>query len=271
MNKSLIVCSYLFALSKKQDENKLHDLKIAVTGEWKGHEKGPFKLTLQDLQQIKDNFDRMRIDIVADFEHASLWDSKAPATGWIKELYIKDEELWAKVKWLDEALELIQSEKYKYISPVLYQNTIDQVTGDDIGWSLHSVALTNSPFLEELGEIIANKKQTKEEGESKMTKEQKDELENLRAENKALKEKEAATEEKRVEDEVDSAIAAKKVHPDQKDELLAFGKVNPEGLTKFLAKAKVISAKPEDDLYANNRNGGQKKSDTALTNAELKA
>jgi phage I-like protein len=270
MNKSLIVCSYLFALSKKQDENKLHDLKIAVTGEWKGHEKGPFKLTLQDLQQIKDNFDRMGIDIVADFEHASLWDSKAPATGWIKELYIKDAELWAKVKWLDEALELIQSEKYKYISPVLNPKTIDQVTGNDIGWSLHSVALTNRPFFEELGEVIANRKQTNE-GEGQMTKEEKDELEKLRAENKTLKDKEVAAEAKRVEDEVDGAIAAKKIHPDQKEELLAFGKVNPEGLTSFLTKAKAISAKPEDDLYANNRNGGQKKSDTALTDAELKA
>jgi len=268
MKKSLIACNYLFALSKTQTDEKLHDLKIAVVGKWKGHVKGPFELTLEDLEQIKANFEKLEIEIVCDYEHASLYEEKAPASGWIKELFFKEKELWAKVQWLPDALELIKGEQYKYHSPVLDPQTIDQVTGDNLGWSLHSVALTNRPFFEELGEVIANKKQTKQEGESSMTQE---EIEALQKENKDLKDKQAAAEEKRVADEVDGAIAAKKIHPDQKESLLAFGKVNPTGLSDLLAKAKVISAKPEDDLYANDKDGGQKKNNTALTDAELKA
>ncbi|WP_294962050.1 phage protease [Sulfurimonas sp.] len=256
MNKTLIACNILFALGKTQDNNKLYDLKIAVTGEWKGHANGPFKLTLEDLEQIKTNFENMGIDIVADFEHASLWDNKAPATGWIKELFIKGEELWAKVKWLDDALELIQSEKYKYISPVLDQRTIDQVTGDDIGWSLHSVALTNRPFFEELGEVIANKKNHNKE-KIDMDPKDKKKMDDLEAENKDLKKDKEANEAKRVEGEVDAAIAAKKVHPDQKADLLAFGKTNKEGLTNFLDKAKKIVEKPEGDMFVNNKQGGE--------------
>ncbi len=257
MNKSLVACNMLFPCKAtditEQDPNKFNEIKIAVVGKWKGHPAGPFELTLQDLEQIKTNFENGEVDIVIDFEHASLWNEKAPATGWVKELFIKEEELWAKVKWIGDSIELIKSEQYKYVSPVFNKSTIDQKSGDDLGWSLHSVALTNRPFLEELGEVIANNKQTKKEGETGMTPEEKERLENLEKENKALKDEKAATEEKRVADEVEGAIAAKKIHPDQKDELLAFGKTNPEGLTNFLNKAKVISAKPEDDLYPNSQ------------------
>lgn len=257
MNKSLIACSVIFALSKVQEDD-LNEIKLAVVGKWKGHPAGPFELTLIDLEQIKTNFDNGEVDIVVDFEHSSLWSDKAPATGWIKELFIKDEELWAKVKWIGDSIELIKSEQYKYVSPVFNKSTIDQKSGDDIGWSLHSVALTNRPFLEELGEVIANNKQQK--GENGMTPEEKDKLEKLEKENQILKDEKAATEEKRVASEVDGAIAAKKVHPDQKDSLLAFGKVNPAGLTDLIAKAKVISALPENDMYANsnNDNSGKK-------------
>lgn len=261
MKPSLIACSLLFALAQTTDTSTLHEVKIAVVGNWKGHASGPFELTLKDLELIKTNFDNSTIDIVADFEHASLWSEKAPATGWVKELYIKEGELWAKVKWLDEAKELIQKEQYKYISPVFDQHTIDQVTGDDIGWSLHSLALTNRPFLEELGEVIANHKQlknspkqTKEKG---MTPEEKAKLDALEAENAQLKEAAAKVETARVESEVDSAIAAKKVHPEQKEALLAFGKHDAEGLTKLIAAAKPITQKPNDNLYPNSKGNPQ--------------
>ena len=259
MKKSLIACNLLFALAQTTNANTLDEVKIAVVGSWKGHSAGPFELTLQDLEEIKTNFDNSTIDIVADFEHASLWNEKAPATGWVKELYIKDDELWAKVKWLDDAKELIKSEQYKYISPVFDQHTIDQVSGEDIGWSLHSLALTNRPFLEELGEVIANHKNNphqEKETEMGMTPEEKAEQDALKAENEELKAAAAQAEEKRVEDEVDAAIAAKKVSPEQKEALLAFGKQDAEGLTKLIAAAKPIMQKPEDNLYPNSKNGG---------------
>lgn len=261
MNKSLIACSLLFALSQDVEQNKLHDLRLAVVGEWKGHPAGPFKLELKDLEQIKVNFENGNIDIVVDFEHSSLWNEQAPATGWIKELYIKDDELWAKVSWLKEALELIQSEKYKYVSPVFNQHTVEQVSGEDIGWSLHSVALTNRPFLEELGEVIANNKQIQNKGDGNMNAEEKKKMDDLEKENKRLNDDASQAEGKRVGEEIDTAIAAKKIHPEQKDSLLAFGKANPEGLTSLLASSKTVVEKPEDNLYSNSNDGENTKID----------
>jgi len=113
MNKSLIACSILFALSTAKIDEDLNEIKLAVVGKWKGHPAGPFELTHEDLVQIKTNFDNGEVDIVVDFEHSSLWNEKAPATGWIKELFFKEKDLWAKVKWIGDSKELINSEHYK--------------------------------------------------------------------------------------------------------------------------------------------------------------
>ena len=256
MQKSLVTCSYLFALSQEQNDKDLDEIKLAVVGKWKGHPSGPFELTYKDLKQIKTNFENQEIDIVVDFEHASLWNDKAAATGWIKSLFFKGKDLWAKVKWIGDSKELIKSEQYKYISPVFDSRTIDSVSGDDIGWSLHSVALTNSPFLEELGEIIANNKNQK--GDKSMTPEEQkkmddleQEVKDLKKENDDLKKEASEAEEKRVEEEVDTAIANSKATKEQKGALLAFGKTNPKGLTALLDTASITVVAPQNDMYAN--------------------
>ncbi len=270
MNKSLIACSILFALSQTTKDDELNEIKLAVVGSWKGHPSGPFELTLEDLEQIKTNFENGEVDIVVDFEHASLWNDKAPATGWIKELFFKEQDLWAKVKWIGDSVELIKSEQYKYISPVFNEKTIEQVSGDDIGWSLHSAALTNRPFLEELGEVIANNKSQK--GDTNMTEKEQKRLDDLEKENKDLKDAAAATEEKRVEEEVDTAIANSKVAHEQKDSLLAFGKSDPEGLTALIGAAKTIVTQPQNNMYANsNQNNPHLNNTNTLSDEELKA
>lgn len=252
MNKSLIACNVLFALNSQtiQDE-----IKLAITGKWQGHVAGDFELNLEDLQQMKTNFDNAKVDLVIDLDHATVIEGTGEAYGWIKEFEIKDEELWAKVEWLEHGKELIKTGKYKYISPVFQKNTIDQTTGKDIGWTIHSAALTNRPFLEDLGELVANNNQINKKENTGMTPEDKAKMEALEKENKDLKDKETAAESARVEKEVDDAIAANKVVASQKDSLIAFGKSNPEGLTSLLTNAKVIVTKPEDDVYSNNNQG----------------
>jgi len=120
-----------------------------------------------------------------------------------------------------------------------------------MGWSLHSVALTNRPFLEELGEIIANNRSQK--GDTTMTEKEQKRLDDLEKENQKLKDDAATTEEKRVEEEVDTAIANSKATPEQKESLLAFGKSDPEGLTKLLEAASTTIVAPENDLYVNSK------------------
>jgi len=265
--KSLIACGLVFALNA---QNIQDEIKLAIKGEWKGHQKGSFEITINDLNQMKDNFEKQKVDLVIDLDHFTIDLGTAEAQGWIKELYIKDEELWAKVEWLEHGKELVKSGKYKYISPVFQENTIDPQTGENIGWTIHSAALTNRPFLEDLGEVVANNKPNSKKGESGMTPEEKKEMADLKAKVEDFEKKEAAAEVARVEKEVDDAIAANKVNKDQKDSLITLGKANPEELTKLLAAAKPIVSKPEDNLYQNNNNNSASDKNT-LSKEELEA
>lgn len=259
MNKSLIACSILFALS--QGTEKLVEIKLGTVGKWKGHSNGPFELTLEDLQEMKTNFENAKVDGVIDLDHSTVFHGTGEAYGWIKSLEVKDNDLWAKIEWLEDGKNLIKAGKYKYISPVFQPNTIDQESGDNIGWTLHSAAITNRPFFEDLGEIVANSKNEykKIEGEEMAVK--KEDHDKVLDENKKLKEAAAKTEEARVENEVNTAIAANKVNKDQKESLITLGKGNPAALTSLLDNAKAIVAKPGDDLFENNNNNNQEKLD----------
>ncbi len=263
MKKSLIACSTLFALNSANIEK---GFKLAKVGEWKGHQYGTFKLELKDLEQIKQNFDATELDAVIDLDHATLFHGTGEAYGWIKELEIKDDALYvSKVEWLEHGKEVLESKKYKYISPVLEPNTIDSVSGSNIGWSLHSTAITNRPFLEDLGEVIANNKSNKGENMAKTQEE-------LEQENQELKEKLEKAFDEKLETKVTAAIAANKIRPEQKDALIAMGKTNYENLEKFLDEAKPLVEQPENNLYANNKDGGQPQNkDTSLSDEELKA
>jgi phage I-like protein len=253
LNKSLIVCSILITLNLEA----LSEFKIAVTGKWQGHVTGPFEITLDDLNQMKKNFDDAKVDGVIDLDHATVLKGTGEAYGWIKELEVRGKELFAKVEWLEHGKTLIKEKKYKYISPVLQPNTIEQGSGANIGWTIHSAALTNRPFLEELGELVVNNNQIQTKGENGMTPEQEKELADLKAENKILKDEKETVVEQAITASVDAAIAANKVAPEQKDSLITLGKANPAALTDLLAKAKAFVQVPGNDMYLNNNQNNQ--------------
>ncbi|MCG3675590.1 phage protease [Aliarcobacter butzleri] len=246
--------------------NQNNEIRIAVIGEWQGHHNGAFSLSKDDLEQIKTNFDNAKVDVVIDLDHKTIYEGTGEAYGWIKELFFKEDELWAKVEWLESGLELIKTKKYKYISPVFLPNTIEQVTAQNIGWTLHSAALTNRPFMEELGEIKANNKQNQKKEES-MTPEQQKKMDDLEVKVKELEEKLKTKDEdlekekeKSVETEVDNAIALNKVSVAQKETLIALGKANPDELKKLLSTMTAITV-PNNDMYANNNNQQNNKID----------
>ncbi len=257
MNKSLIACSVLIALNLEA----LNEFKIAVTGKWQGHTNGPFEITLDDLNQMKKNFDDAKVDGVIDLDHVTVLKGTGEAYGWIKELEVRGEELFAKVEWLEHGKTLIKEKKYKYISPVLQPNTIEQSSGANIGWTIHSAALTNRPFLEELGELVVNNNQIQTQGENGMTPEEKEKMDKLEKQVETLTAEKETVQVEKVTAQVDAAIAANKVAPEQKDSLITLGKANPEALTDLLAKAKVFVQVPGNDMYQNNNNNQENKID----------
>ena len=277
MSKNMIICGVgVEASSAKWTA-------IAVVGKWKGHIAGEFELTQIDLEQIVTNFsDAKSKDVVVDFEHQSTENIKAEATGWAVDLKVENSTLFAKVEWLAETKELIKSKKYKYLSPVLIRNTLHPITGENIGWSLHSIALTNTPFFQELDEVILNKrlnrnasealnaesyKSSIQNKEKNLNEDELKELEQLRKEKKTwedetqkLKDEIDDLKKTNAQAKVDEAVAAKKIHPDQKESMLAFSKADPISFDKFLASAKPTTYIPgSNDMFANSQDAGGNK------------
>ncbi len=256
-------------------------LKIGVTGKWDGHASGTFEMNQTIFEQMVSNYERGGIDLVVDYEHQTLWGDIAPASGWIRKdpvsLKAENGEFFAQIEWTDRAKEMISSGEYRYLSPVFAPNTLAQSDGSNIGWTLHSVALTNKPFLEELGEVRLNKltqstNQTKEEGT--MTKEEelalKAENDKLKADNEALQKENEKHADAQAEAEVDAAIAAKKLHPDQKESALKMCKADPEGFKTFLSTAKPMVQVPGNNMFDNKNTGGGASADE-LSEAEIQA
>jgi len=109
-------------------------------------------------QQAVDNFSRMMRDLVIDYEHQSLNAEEngqpAPAAGWIDREEMRADGVWAHVRqWTERATGFIRAREYRYVSPVLSFWASDKHTGENVGAHLHSVALTNTPFFDELTPI----------------------------------------------------------------------------------------------------------------------
>lgn len=215
-------------------------VRLAVVGSWKGHKNGEFQINKSDLEQMKENFEKRNIDLVIDYEHQSLSGKMAPASGWIKKLFINENELLGEVQWTKKASELIKNEEYKYISPVFAFNSIDEKTGDLKGVCLHSASLTNTPFLDELGEVVINKGSKMEDKDLKIT-----QLEKKVAElNLDLAKKDELIANTKVE----NAINLGKISLTQKDWALAYCKKDLAGFDEFLKTKIEIS---RNDMFVN--------------------
>lgn len=291
MKKHLIALSNAIALANSDNNQNLYILKasiaidtnapwlkIGVTGKWEGHGAGTFEMSQTVFEQMVANYENAGIDIVCDYEHQTLFGDTAPASGWIKKepisLKVEGGELFAAIEWTDKAKAYIEAKEYRYLSPVFAPNTISQTDASNIGWTLHSVALTNKPFLEELGEVRLNKltqihHQKENETMTEAEKTLKDENEKLKHDNENLQKQNEAHEAAQAEAKVDAAIAAKKLHPDQKESALKMCKADPAGFDTFMSAAKPMIQKPGDDMFENKNNGS--KSDGELTPEELKA
>jgi len=133
---------------------------LARTGAWLGHPTTPEVITPDRLRSARDYFDRhyaaTGTDLVVDYHHSSVTApcraQLAPAAGWVTAVELRngDTELWGRVLWTAEAADAIARRRFRYVSPALRFGAPDRVTGERVPMMIHSVGLTNTPFLTEL-------------------------------------------------------------------------------------------------------------------------
>ncbi|MCU4306999.1 phage protease [Acinetobacter ursingii] len=145
-------CSFVFNATDNQ-------LVLVPEGTFSGVDGRPFDaphwlLTPEKGRQIVAALNERKIDMVIDYEHATLKSQTngmpAPAAGWLKSgsfIYVDGVGICStQFEWLDKAKGFIESGEYKYLSPVLFYNKLGEVL------ALINVALTNTPALDQLPE-----------------------------------------------------------------------------------------------------------------------
>lgn len=131
-------------------------LVLIPEGTFKGADGRPtdaphWMLTPERGQQIVADLNQRNVDMVIDYDHATLDNEQkqqgnAPASGWLKAggfTYVEGVGVCSdNYEWTDKAQAAIAANEYKYLSPVLYYTATGEVVG------LHSSALTNKPNLD---------------------------------------------------------------------------------------------------------------------------
>ncbi|UWQ00845.1 phage protease [Aliiroseovarius crassostreae] len=86
-------------------------------------------------------------DLPVDFEHATQIKGNkgeaAPAIGWIKDMDVREGQIWARVEWTEAGRNAIASKGYRYVSPVFkFTKAAKTIT------RMISAGLTNQPNLQ---------------------------------------------------------------------------------------------------------------------------
>lgn len=111
--------------------------------------KGEFDVDEDSFRAMKAQIAQRGVDLVVDYEHQTLKGVEAPAAGWVKELRLEGGSIVAAVEWTPRGAEYLKNKEYRYLSPVVNVRKTDSKA---IG--LHSLALTNTPAIENMTPIV---------------------------------------------------------------------------------------------------------------------
>ena len=111
--------------------------------------KGEFEVDEESFEAMKAQIAQRGVDLVVDYEHQTLGGGQAPAAGWVKELILDGGKIKARVEWTPKAREYLENKEYRYLSPVI---TVRK--SDNKAMGMHSVALTNTPAIENMEPIV---------------------------------------------------------------------------------------------------------------------
>lgn len=111
--------------------------------------KGEFDVDEESFSAMKAQIAQHGVDLVVDYEHQTLTGEQAPAAGWVKELFLDDGQIKARVEWTPRAKQYLENKEYRYLSPVI---TVRK--SDNKAMGMHSLALTNTPAIEHMEPIV---------------------------------------------------------------------------------------------------------------------
>lgn len=143
--------AYRNAVTLQQGDGAPEWIRVVPIGTFPTHHDGPHEITAEHIQEMAASFERTSTDVLVDVEHGSLC-GESRAAGWSDAVESRADGLYMRYpEWTPYGQTYVDAREYRYLSPV-YQVASVGKDGSDRGAQLLSVALTNSPYLNE-GEI----------------------------------------------------------------------------------------------------------------------
>lgn len=150
------------------ESNVTEKIQLFRVGTFSHPEYGQFEITKQLLAEMKTNFEsKVRgIDLAVDYKH----DNQDIAAGWIKNLELADDALYANVDWTPKGKQVIADKEFRYISPEFSFDYQDNESLKKHGATLLGAALTNRPVIKKMEPVIelSEVKPEPKKGEIKM-------------------------------------------------------------------------------------------------------
>lgn len=151
-DKNINIARNSLNLALNHDGSVPDEVQLIPSGHIIGRDGRNF--VLQNVDEVIDNSIQrfnpsgksQELDLVIDYEHQTELSEKngapAPAAGWIKRLFAKEDGLWGKIEWTKKAAEHITNKEYRYLSPVFLHDKQGNIS------KLLNAGLTNVPNLE---------------------------------------------------------------------------------------------------------------------------
>jgi hypothetical protein len=146
----------LYALAERVDPGQTTPVMVFPLGIWHTRKYGDLTFTAAIADRLIANFESRALEQTQPFVDSGGHDEQSAATGWVQRVYrapYKDpksgqegEAVWADVTWNVAGAELINSRKFRYISPVLAKHIVT-TTGEELEPVLRSLSPTNVPVL----------------------------------------------------------------------------------------------------------------------------
>jgi len=157
-NKRTILCSEGISINLSEIDSN-GDIQLLFAGKNYSKKYGEMTLTERDFDEMILNFNEKvrEIEIQINYDHMMY---SGEASGWIKKIYKKVVDgvvqLWAAVKWTDEAIQKIRDEKYKYISSEWEPEYTHNKTAKKYKNVFVGAALTNLPLMKGMQQVSAD-------------------------------------------------------------------------------------------------------------------
>lgn len=138
-------------LTGPNPETRTTWIHVAPEGEWEGHPAGPFSLDGEAFAQCVAALRACETPSPVDYDHSSLRPldgQPTPAAGYILDLSIREDGLWALVELTERAADMVRAGEYRFCSGVFVWESADRETGEKIPCQLDSIGLTNKPFID---------------------------------------------------------------------------------------------------------------------------